>query len=390
MGRVLMWFAATVLLCGCAAGLPAPVYAPRTDRDVAFQLLVADNPYGVAPDVDVLALPPAAEPVLDAALAGKHSKQARTEAIGGLFVPGGGLDMHYETMATGTAAETFDTRRGNCLAYTHLFIAMARSRGIDARYREVLGVPQWQSAGDYVMLNRHIAAYGEFGHGGSYVADFGFLYESERNFGRVVSDDRARAQHFNNLGAAALVHGDVADAERLFGRGLTIDRGVNYLWTNLGTAHLRDGDPRGAEMAFQQALALIPWDVTALNQLTRLYSGIGRDDLAAIYRQRSEGALRQNPYQQFAWAIEARKAGDLDKAANYLRRATNREPEEIYFWLELAQVDVLRADGRAAKRDLYRAQALAQTVEQQKAFKSMIDEVVRLSASASGKPAPVR
>lgn len=370
--------------------MPKPVYGPDVSRDVAFEQLVAGNPYGVAPDVDVLALPRGARQLLDKTLEGKHTKRAQLEAIGALFVPGGGLDMQYDSMATGTAAETFATRRGNCLSYTDLFIAMARSRGLDARYREVLIVPRWEVAGDYVMLNRHIAAYGEFGRGGSYIADFGFLRESEKSFGRIVSDDRARAQYFNNLGARELINGNVHNAIRLFARGITIDPDLSYLWSNLGTAYLRDGDPARAEAALRQSVADTPWDAAALNQLMRLYQQVGRQDLAEVYRRRSEAAFRQNPYMQFEWAIQARQAGNLKKAEDYLRHAIRSVPGEMYFWLELAKVEVQRRDGRAAKSDLLKAEALARTVEQRKAVRATVDEVVKLSEGALKKPAPAR
>jgi len=381
-----VWVGSLVVLNGCTSDLPEPLYAQPADPESTFTELVAQNPYGVAPDVDVLALPAGARQMLDATLRGLHTKRLRVDAIGALFVRGGELGMHYETLATGTAAETFERRAGNCLAYTHLFIAMARSVGIDARYREVLGVPQWETSGEFVMLNHHIAAYGELGKASTYVADFGFLYEGESSFGRIVSDERARAQHFNNLGAGELVNGDVAAAVRLFARGLTIDRRLAYLWTNLGTAYLRDGDPKHAELALHEALRLTPWDVTALNQLTRLYDVTGRTDLAARYRRRSEAARRQNPYLQFTWALEARDAGHLETAVGYLRHAAETEPDEMYFWLELAKTYVMQGERKDAQHALLRAEALLVTAEQRIAFSNTVADLMALSSGVPEKP----
>lgn len=383
------WIASLLVLSGCTSDLPAPVYLRSGDPSATFTELVTRNPYGVAPDVDVLTLPDGAREMLSAQLRRKHTQRLKVEAIGALFMPDGKLGMQYETLSTGTAAETFERRTGNCLAYTHLFIAMARSVGIDARYREVLGVPQWETSGEFVMLNHHIAAYGELGKKGTYVADFGFLYAGERTFGRLISDERARAQHFNNLGARELVNGDVADAVRMFARGLTIDRNLGYLWTNLGTAYLRDGDPKHAELALHEALRLTPWDVTALNQLTRLYEMTGHTDLATRYRRRSESARRQNPYLQFTWALEARDAGRLAVAVDYLRQATHTEPDEMYFWLELAKTYVMENKRKDAQRSLLRAEALIVTAEQRLAFTSTVEDLMALRGGAPGSPEQV-
>ncbi len=388
MTRRLAWLCTLLLLDACTAAIPAPVYGPHDSPQVAFAELVEDNPYGIAADQDVLRLPAAAAQLVDDVKRKKRSRQQRVKAIGAMFIQGGVLGMQYETMQTGTAAQTFELRSGNCLAYTHLFIAMARHAGIDARYREVLGVPQWDSVGDYVMLNRHIAAYGELSGGDTYFADFGFLDETERNFGRVISDSRARAQHFNNLGARELVAGNVAAAIRLFARGLTIDTGIGYLWTNLGTAYLRDGDPRRAELALREAVRITPWDVTALNQLTRLYQSLGREELAAYFRQRSESARQQNPYLQFAWAIESRDQGDSAAAIRYLRRAVASSPDEIYFWLELGKTYVLMHDAKGAKAALIQAESMIETAEQQAAFGAAIDELLRLTGTVPETGAP--
>jgi transglutaminase-like putative cysteine protease len=40
------------------------------------------------------------------------------------------FDFAYDTQLTLTAAEAFATRRGNCLSFTSMFVAIARSAGI--------------------------------------------------------------------------------------------------------------------------------------------------------------------------------------------------------------------------------------------------------------------
>ena len=42
------------------------------------------------------------------------------------------LDFDYDPQVTLTAAEAFRTRRGNCLTFSNLFVAMAREAGLEA------------------------------------------------------------------------------------------------------------------------------------------------------------------------------------------------------------------------------------------------------------------
>lgn len=385
MVRRVVWIGCFILVSGCAGRPPAPLYPPGDVAAGAFAALVNNSEYPAAPDIDVLEIPAAATALVNATLNGASGLRQRLDVIAALFAPEGALGLQYNAQATATAAEAFEQREGNCLAYTHLFIAMARRAGLDARYREVLGVPQWETEGDYVMLNHHIAAYGELRREGTYVVDFGRVYTPQPRFGRVVSDDRARAQHFNNLGARQLVAGDVAAAIALFNRGLTIDAHIGYLWTNLGTAYMRIGDSRRAEIALHEGLRLMEWDVTTINQLTRLYAGMGRPDLAATYRARSEGAIRQNPYLQFTWGIEARDEGRLDAAIAYLRRAARTQPNELYFWLELAKTYALSGRARDALKTFRRADTLVTTAEERQAMNDVVADLMR---RAGGAPPP--
>lgn len=319
----------------CAGQLPAPVHTTPSNP---FASLVLDSPLGAAPDEDVLALPTAVSSYIEEAIQGKSTTIQRVNALAALFVTDGGLGMRYEMMADGTAAETFESRVGSCLSYTHLYIAMARSIGIDARYREIIAVPRWEVIGEFAVLNRHVAAYGEVPLVGSYVMDFGLLDENERQYGRVISDQRARAQHFNNRGARALAEGDTEQAVRYFNRGLMLDPELSFIWANLGTALMRLRQFDRAEQALRQSLALRTYEVTALNQLARLYDLMGRSHLAEAFRKRAQSVRHQNPYMLFQQARAARAAGEYRDAIGLLRRAVRAQPDEVHFYIELGRV----------------------------------------------------
>ena len=69
------------------------------------------------------------------------------------------IGIDYDPSADGTAAEAFHSEfrgKGRCLTYAHLFIAMARHAGLDARYLSVSLRPEWSRHGEQVALRKHV------------------------------------------------------------------------------------------------------------------------------------------------------------------------------------------------------------------------------------------
>jgi Flp pilus assembly protein TadD len=352
-------------LFGCAGAPPAARWSGGQD---AYAALIDGSAIAAAADEDVLTLPPEADALLARVLAGHASAEQKLRALSKLFERNGGLGLRYELLANGTAADTLEQRIGSCLSFTHLYIALARRVGLDARYREVVTVPQWDRAGEYALLNRHVVAYGEIPFRGAYTMDFGLVEGDLQQFGRVVSDDRARAQHFNNNGADALTGGDPARAVSYFNRALIIDPALPYVWSNLGTAYMRLGDPTRAEIALRHAQRLAPFDVTPLNQLARLYSLNGDFARATAYIERAGAARLRNPYVLYQQGLEARTSGEFDRAIDLFRRALRVQPDEVHFLIELGATYRLTGRIDRAKKTLFEAAALVDTVEERSAL----------------------
>jgi tetratricopeptide (TPR) repeat protein len=367
------WLAAA----GCTSLSDQTLYGDVDGKDV-MQRLVDESPHGTAPDVDVLALSPEAEQLV-AELRRLPSLRARLGAMSDLFTEGQGLGLEYQSLGTYTAAETLERRAGNCLAFTNLFIAVARNVGLDARFREMYGLNRWDEVGDFVLVNRHVGAYGEIPFFGSYLADFGQLNIRDDRLGGIISDERARALHFNNLGARALTRGEHVDAVRQFNRALQIDPRLSYVWGNLGTAYARLDDPERAEMAYRQALRVDSFDSTAVKQLGRLYESLGEERLAEHYFERAQRLRHQNPYRQFYDGLDAMAEGDLARAVQLLQRAVRAQPSEMHFHLQLAKAYALQGDQRRARDRFARAANLVELLEDEVAIRDTIAELEMLA-----------
>jgi len=164
-----------------------------------------------------------------------------------------GLRIKYDSNATLTATGTFEARAGNCMSFTILFVAMARHIGLDAYFKEVSEVISWDRRGEVIVRNQHMIVEVEIENGHKVVD---FLPEAEKRYRAVrrISDERALAHYYNNLGVEALAVNEPQRALRFFDLALGADEGFGYGWTNAGVAHRRAGDFEAAEKNHLKAL----------------------------------------------------------------------------------------------------------------------------------------
>ena len=370
------------VLAGCAATPSGTVFPALSPEETEARLIHASD-FDPAPDTDVLALSGDVRHWIDTQLIGEQrASTTRLKLLSNVFAPDGALKLEYDPIATYSASETFARREGNCLSFTHLFIAMARDIGLDAGYREIPGRPSWEAVGDYVVVNRHMVAYGRLAGFADYTVDFGrFATGEEASFGHDVSDASARAQHFNNLGARSLTRGDVAGGLGYLNRALLIDPSLAYVWTNLGTAYMQLDRFQDAEAALLHALRLDRFEVTAINQTERLYERLDRHELAQAYHHRAERARYQNPYARFWRGVAALERGEVRDALGHLRKAVREEPDELQFRLQLAKAYALLGRSHSAQQEMLAAVALAGSPDERRVILEVLQEIVQETSS---------
>lgn len=222
---------------------------------------------------------------------------------------------------THTAAETFRELRGNCLSFTNLFVALAREAGLTVSYQEVDVPPTWTLHDDTFVVSRHINALVTARPGTSHVVDFNIADFRAAYPRRAISDERAAAHYFSNLGIESLEAGSSAAAYEYFQRALAMDATLAQTWVNLGAWYRRNGDAARAEASYLQALRLNPRELVAMSNLASLHRSAGRNDLAAWYQRRITKYRLQNPYYRYASAKVAYLAGDFSGAVHQLRAA---------------------------------------------------------------------
>jgi Flp pilus assembly protein TadD len=286
---------------------------------------------------------------------------------------------------TRTANEIFETRKGNCLSFTIMFVAMARGAGLDARFQEVDIPHEWTFAEGTFILNRHINIEVRQGAYPPKMVDFNMADFRTEYDTRTIRDERALAHFFNNLGAELTQRGEMAAAFVAFRRALAEnDPAFAPAWTSLGTLYARLGHSYHAEAAFLRALEIDRSDLTAMNNLTALYDRRGEPELAQRYRNKVTTYRMQNPYYRFHLARLAYHSGDYDQAIDHLKYATRKSREEDRFHALLGLVYLKMGDEKRSLQSMARAEEVATSNAMKGVYSSKIDRLIASSRKSGG------
>jgi Flp pilus assembly protein TadD len=276
--------------------------------------------------------------------------------------------------STRTAADTFAARRGNCLSFSNMYVAMARHVGLNARFQEVDIPADWTYRNDAFVLNRHVNVVVSGGSAGRHVIDFN-LDDFKSSYDQVaISDSRAIAHFYNNLGVERLQEGELERAFAYFRRALVkAENRFAPAWTNLGILYLRSDKGEYAEAAFHQALRSKPGDLVAMSNLVTYYEGVGDEGQADAYRKKVFYHRKRNPYYRFMVAREALLEGDFESAQKNLNYAIRKRPKEDQFYFLLGMIHLQQGNAEAARKWFDKAEKLAASDALKRNYSNKID-----------------
>jgi len=379
--RALLW--SSILLLACSTAL-----AETDGRHISPDELLAGTALGLDPDPpatvsndEVMALSDEMREFLKNHVGKRAGYPVKLRQLSGAVFSQDSFGLEYDR-ATHTAAETFRARRGNCLSFTFMFVVLARGVGLDASFQEVEIPPEWTFAKDTYILNRHINIHVDFDVGviPAKVVDFNIADFSTHYDMRIVSDERALAHFFNNIGAELMQHGEMTAAFYAIRRAIAEnDRSFAPAWDSLGTLYSRKGLGYHAEAAFLQALEIDRSDLTAMSNLTALYDRRGEPKLAARYRNKVRSHRKRNPYYRFQLARVAYHAEDYDLAINHLKYALRRHKEEDRFCALLGLAYLQMGDEKKSRHWMARAEKYAESDALKSVYSSKIDRLMSAS-----------
>ncbi len=291
------------------------------------------------------------------------------------MISDGTFGLEYDE-STRTAEETFHARHGNCLSFTNMFVAMAREVGIDASFQEIEIPPSWSLEGDTYTLSRHVNIFIDLGAGYSREVDFNiddFRGKYER---RLISDERALAHYYSNIGAEYLRKEAPLEALRYFRKAIAVDPRFAPAWSNLGALYSDEGHYSYAEAAYVRALRVDPHELVAMSNLGQLYKFKGELDLAEWYNQKSDRHRMRNPYYRYDLAENAFFAEDYETAIKHLKYSLRKEKNDdsFYYLLGLSYLQV--GNEAAARKSLEKAELTARDVGLKNNYHSKMESLL--------------
>lgn len=342
----------TFALLGCTS---ARTYGEISRENLARELRARGLPPSVAADVTVT---PEMTAWAAARVAKVGSAEVRLQELLAAILSRPEAPFKYVADITASVQEAWKSGHANCLAFSHVFVGLARELGLAAYYLRVRDFVTFDREGDLVVTSDHVtAAFGPTSN--RLIMDFSDRPVVDYRIVEPISDLTALALHYSNLGAERIRAGDLAGARPLLELAVRLDPELEDGWVNLGVARRRLGDVAGAETAYRRALEVNPSAISAYRNLSTLLNLLGRTEEAEglMYLADKAGAL--DPWSYVALGDVALKHSRLPEAERFFRRAVRLDGDNAEAWAALGEWALAAGKRQQAQSYLERAQRLA-------------------------------
>lgn len=339
--------AAIITSCATAVLPPARAYsADIADLLSGRALLGRSVTEADLPAYDLLALSPEMSEFARQAV--RHSEGAfeKVKALHTALLSSpqsGGHGLVYNAYVTEPPSITFQQRRANCLSFTLLYVALARSVGLNAKVNEVEIPPTWdlRNNKDMVFLRHVNVKVALVGNGVNILARDDVVIDLEMSRYRAnyrqyeISDSAAAAQFYSNRAMEYLDANNVTDAFFNLRKSIALNNRQSYVWSNLGALYGRQKLMREAELAYLHALTVNPNDLTVMSNLSHFYHQIDNKTQARKFSQLAQRYRESNPYYKYNLALSAFTQHEYTQSLSLVLQAIEREKKDVRFY-ELA------------------------------------------------------
>jgi tetratricopeptide (TPR) repeat protein len=263
-----------------------------------------------------------------------RTDREKTQAIVRAIMDLSGFSLSYDWLSNKTAREVFREGKGNCLAYSNLFVGMARAVGLDATYADVLFTEHVAKEAEIVVNSSHITAAVAL-PSGTQLVDFTRTPERKYVGFRVIDDLEAIANFYNNQGFLYGYFTESADVDfdplekelEMYRLALEVLPTFSRALNNLGVALRRRGRVDEAIAQYELAIEADPKYAEAYSNLGTAYLYQGRTDEALQAYRRAARYAGPDAYINHRLGVLYLRLGRYPEAMQQLRKALSKEPD---------------------------------------------------------------
>lgn len=404
-------FILSIFYFGCASVSVPKVEKISINHFEAFQLsdgtrLFPKSADETIPDSEILYINHEIKALLDDKVVSIRNPEKRLKRLAKILVENISYDMVYDRFGIKTAQETFDTGTGNCLSFSNLFVAMARYVGLRTEFQEIPTLPNWSREGELLFFTRHIGASVDIYEHFKPVVQIEYYGDSirydisdgtKRYFFtpsnltpnrsevnpysyRLIPDNTAFAQFYNNIGSKQLAEGNNAEAFRYFVKAIKTDPELSYAWSNLGIVYRRNSQYDASEAAYLQGITVTRSlrDIsilTIMNNLANLYEIKGNTEKAAFYERQVASFREKNPYYKYVAARTAFLGEYYDMSIKRYKEAIRLKGDEHLFYYGLALAYLKTGDVKKAEKNINMAMQHSWSDEKKAYYKSALNKL---------------
>ena len=333
------------------------------------------------PDIDILATDDSMRAFV-ADLLQIRNKAGRLRRLLQRMRDSGYFEIGYDAYSNLSAREAFAEKRGNCLSYTSLLIALARELGLDASYQNVDVPPDYDSVNGMVVLIKHVnARVDDIPGRGPVTLEFSRRYASGIHDRHVVGDRFAAGLHYSNLAFSDDMAGDERGSFVYLRKAIKVAPDNPDFWTNLGVFYARRGHFDHAIAGYRRAMGLDGDHRPAIRGLANAYAALGQDANARFYKRRVAHSRTRDAYTYYVLAQRAYEAGMPTESLELVSQAIRLYRRDHRFYQLQHKIHDRLGNHVAGNESYKRARTLARDDRSRAQPRSLEEDYPRTSGS---------
>jgi tetratricopeptide (TPR) repeat protein len=265
-----------------------------------------------------------------------HAPERRMALLANYLLSPNGLHIQYDSEATHSVQDVFQTRRANCLSFTLVTLALAKLAGLDAYPQDIPDAYYWNMSDATAMRVTHVNA-GIRIRGRRYSIDVASDQVISSNRPRAISEARLASMYVNNVAAQTMEAGHLALAQSQFEHAIRLDPTHAGAWNNFGVLSTRLKLAKQAQTQFETALALEPNNRSAIKNLSATYLRTEQTDLVQSLAKRLDNLQKRDPFYHFLRGLKSERQKDYWSASKHFRAALRLYKLEHRFHFALAR-----------------------------------------------------